>query len=101
MIFVRLEPSLGFWWAIRKIAFIMLVTSTVTVAGIKPRKEPPPKRRKVYDTKSFQDFPFVFFCLSLCFGFMGIYVLYFYVELYAVQECHMSETLAQYTVAIP
>ena len=78
----------------------MLGTSTITVAGIKSRKEPPPKRRKIYDTDSWQDVPFVFFCLSLCFGFMDLYVLYFYVELYAVQECHMSETLAPYTIAI-
>ena len=31
---------------------------------------------------------------------MGLYILYFYVALYAVQECHMSETLAPYTIAI-
>ena len=31
---------------------------------------------------------------------MGIYVLYFYIVLYATQECHMDETLAPYTIAI-
>ena len=100
IIFVRLEPSLGFGWATRIIAFIMLGTSAVTVAGIRSRKEPPPKRRKVYDVESFRDSPFVCFCLSLCFGFMGLYVLYFYVELYAMQECHMGESLAPYTIAL-
>ena len=78
----------------------MLGTSIVTVAGIKSRKEPPPKRRKVYDLESFRYPPFVCFCLSLCFGFMGLYVLYFYVELYALQECHMGENLAPYTIAM-
>ena len=78
----------------------MLGTSIITVAGMKPHKEPPPKRRKVYDTDSFRDYPFVFFCLSLCFGFMGLYVLYFYVELYAMQECDMSKNLAPYTIAM-
>lgn len=31
---------------------------------------------------------------------MGIYVLYFYLELYAVQECHMGADLAPYTIAM-
>ena len=100
IIFVRLEPSLGFGWATRVIAFIMLGTSIVTVTGIRARREPPPERRKVYDVESFRDAPFVCFCLSLCFGFMGLYVLYFYIELYAMQECHMGEDLAPYTIAM-
>ena len=100
IIFIRLEPLLGFRWATRIIAFIMLGTSIVPVAGIRARKEPPIKRRKVYDIESFRDPPFVCFCLSMCFGFMGLYVLYFYIELYAMQECHMGEDLAPYTIAI-
>ena len=31
---------------------------------------------------------------------MGLYVLYFYIELYAMQECGMSEDLAPYTIAM-
>jgi len=96
----RLEPSVGFGWAIRIIAFVMLGTSMVSVVGIRTRIEPPRKRRKFYDTRSFRDPSFMYFCLSMCFGFMGVYVLYFYVELYATQECHMSEGLAPYTIAI-
>ena len=78
----------------------MLGTSIVTVAGIKSRTAPPPGRRKFYDIESFRDSPFVCLCASLCFGFMGLYVLYFYIELYATQECHMSENLAPYTIAM-
>ena len=78
----------------------MLATSIVTVAGIRSRKGPPVRRRKVYDIESFRDPPFVCFCLSMCFGFMGLYVLYFYVELYAIQECHMDQNLAPYTIAM-
>ncbi len=100
IIFIRLEPSLGFGWTTRITAFIMLGTSIVTVAGIRSRKQPPLNRRKVFDVGSFRDSPFVCFCLSLCFGFMGLYVLYFYIELYAMQECHMGESLASYTIAM-
>ena len=72
----------------------------MTVAGIRPRKEPPLRRRDVYDTESFRDPPFVCLCLSICFGFMGIYVLYFYIELYATAECHMGADLAPYAIAM-
>ena len=78
----------------------MLGTSVITVAGIRSRKEPPLKRRNVYHVESFRDSPFVCLCLSICFGFIGIYVLYFYIELYAVQECHMGADLAPYTIAM-
>ena len=78
----------------------MLGTSIVSVAGIRSRKEPPLKRRGVYDTASLRDLPFLCLCLGICCGFMGIYILYFYIELYAVQECHMRADLAPYTIAM-
>ena len=78
----------------------MLGTSVVTVAGIKARTEPPLKRRKIYDINSIRDPPFLCFCLSMCAGFMGLYVFFFYVELYAMQECRMSEQLAPYTIVL-
>ena len=78
----------------------MLGTSTVPVVGVRARTEPPLKRRNFYDIESFRDTPFVCFCLSMCIGMMGLYVLYFYIELYAMQECHMSEDLAPYTIAM-
>ena len=78
----------------------MLGTSAVTIAGTRSRKAPPLQRRHVYDLKSFHDTPFVCLCLSIFFGFMGIYILYFYIQLYAIQQCHMSADLAPYTIAI-
>lgn len=98
--FTRLETSLGFRWATRIIGFVMLATSTITVVGIKARTKPPLERRRIYDRESFRDPPFVYFCISMCLGFMGIYVLYFYIELYATQECHMRLDLAPYTIPL-
>ena len=100
IVFTRIEPSLGFRWASRIIAFIMIATSIVSVLGIKARVTPTAERRKIFDIASFRDPTFVYFCLSMCLGFMGIYILYFYVELYAIQECRMSKRLAPYTVAM-
>ena len=36
----------------------------------------------------------------MAFGFMGLYILYFYVKLYALQECPMDRTLAPYTITL-
>ena len=78
----------------------MIATSIITIIGIKARVTLSVERRRIFDTASFRDPPFVYFCLSMCLGFMGIYILYFFIELYAIQECHMSESLALYTVAM-
>ena len=77
----------------------MIATSIITVAGIRSLTQSTLQRRKLFDIVSFRDPPFVYVCLGVCLGFMGIYVLFFYVELYALQECHMGENLAAYLLA--
>ena len=99
LVFRQLQPSIGFPWATRVIAFIMLATSIITVPFIKQRV-PSTSLRKVYDTASFRDLPYLLFCLGIFFGFMGIYIAFFYVELYATQVCAMSASLATYILAV-
>ncbi len=100
VVFAQLEPSVGFRWATRAIAFIMIATSIVTVVGVRQRTQPTLNRSKIFDIASFRDAPFIYFSLGVFFGFMGIYVLFFYVELYGLQECHMDSNLAAYLLAI-
>ena len=77
----------------------MLATSLVTVPFIKQRV-PSSSLRKVYDASSFRDPPYLLFCLGVFFGFMGIYVPFFYIELYATQVCGTSAALATYLLAV-
>lgn len=100
VVFARLQPSGGFRWTTRAIAFMMLATSIVTVAGVRQRTQPTPIRSALFHIASFRDAPFVYFSLGVFFGFMGIYVLFFYVELYGLQVCHMNSNLAAYLLAI-
>lgn len=100
VVFARLEPSVGFRWATRAIAFMMLATSFITVVGVRQRTQPTPKRSALFHIASFRDAPYVYFSLGVFFGFMGIYVLFFYVELYGLQVCHMDSNLAAYLLAI-
>ena len=100
VIFAQVEPQLGFRWATRMIGFIAMVTSVITVAGIKSRNKRAAKRRRIFDLMSFRDPSYGFFCLGLLFGFMGLYVLFFYIELFALQECHMDRELAAYALVV-
>lgn len=99
IVFRQLEPTNGFPWATRVIAFIMLATSIITVPFIKQRV-PSTSLRKVYDASSFRDLPYLFFCFGIFFGFMGIYIAFFYVELYATQVCSTNAGLATYVLAV-
>ena len=40
------------------------------------------------------------FCFGMLFGFMGIYIFFVYVQLYALLECNMDRNLALYLLAI-
>ena len=78
----------------------MLGTSIVTVVGLRQRPQRSLHRSKIFDLASFRDAPFVYFSFGVFFGFMGIYVLFFYIEIYGLQECHMNGSLATYLLAV-
>ena len=100
IVFAQVEPQLGFRWATRILGFIVMATSLITVAGIKSRNKRAATRRRVIDLMSFREPSYGFFCLGLLFGFMGLYVLFFYIELFALQECHMDGKLAAYALVV-
>lgn len=99
IIFSRIQPRLGSGWATRVIAFVMLVLFIIPIAGMKQRIQPA-TRRKLYNANSFRDKPFLVFCLGVFFGFMGVYVPFYYVQLYALEVCHMNENFSFYLLAI-
>ncbi len=99
IVFAQLEPRLGFGWAIRIVAFIMLGTSAVFLFGIRQRF-PPSTRRKILDVKAFNDFPFLMYSLGLFFGFMSIYIVFFYVQLYAITQSNTKKELTFYLLSI-
>jgi predicted MFS family arabinose efflux permease len=95
----QLEPRIGFGWATRVVAFVMLVTLIVPVVVLKPLI-PPSSRRTLLDFKSFLDPPFVLFGGGILFGYMGIYVVFFYIQLYATSRADANSDLAFYLLAI-
>ena len=96
----RLMPRIGFPWAVRIIAFIVLATMTLSGAIMRVRIGKNPPKRKVFDLKHLQDIPYLLSCLSFFVSFLGLYVFYYYINLYATEVVGTSPDLASYLLAI-
>lgn len=77
----------------------MLATSVVSLVSMKQRV-PAPARRDLIDLAAFKDIPYLLFNLGVFFGFMGIYVVFFYVQLYALEVCDTNINLTFYLLSI-
>ncbi len=99
IIFNQLQPRIGFGWATRIIAFILLGTSIPPLAFMKTRTAAP-TRRSLLDSSAFKDAPYILFNFGLLFGFMGIYIIFYYIELYALLESNVASALASSILVI-
>ncbi len=79
--------------------FIMLATSAIPLLGMHERVRPTSKHAPV-KLQLFHGIPHLMFCFAMLFGFMGIYIFFVYVQLYALLECNMDRDLALYLLAI-
>ena len=77
----------------------MLAVFVIPLASLKQRVRPS-ARRQLFNAASFTDIPFLIFNLGAFFGFMGVYVPFNYVQLYALQECHMDKSFSFYLLVI-
>ena len=99
IVFRRLQPSIGFGWATRIIAFIMLGTLILPITCLKMRLKPSSVRR-LFDRQAWTEAPFLIFAGACFIGFIGLYVPYFYIESFALQKKIFNENTAFYLVSI-
>jgi MFS family permease len=100
IVFHRLEPAIGFAWATRAIAFIMLGTLLVPLAVMRVRIQPAQKR-SLFDRSALKEPPFVLFTLAVFFGFVGIYIPFFYMPSFALQKIPgVTADFSVYTIAM-
>lgn len=90
----RLISGVGIAWAIRAIAFIMLATLLVSIAVMKPRL-PPRKSGPLVDVQSLKDPAFTLWLVGIFILFIGLYIPFFYIELYAL-NLGIDKDLASY-----
>lgn len=71
IIFRQLQPSIGFGWAVRVIAFIMLATLAVPIVGMTQRAGSPGVR-KMFEAAAWKDIPYTLLGVGAFFGFAGL-----------------------------
>ncbi|KZF19209.1 MFS general substrate transporter [Xylona heveae TC161] len=99
IVFARLQPRIGFGWATRVIAFLMLGMLLGCLAVMRVRVLPPQKRR-LLEPRAFLELPFTMFTVAEFFGFMGLYIPFFYCTAYAAKNTGMSHNLSFYMLPI-
>ncbi|KAK4144400.1 major facilitator superfamily domain-containing protein [Dichotomopilus funicola] len=99
IMFSRLQPQVGFGWATRAIAFILLAVSAVPIAFMRTRV-PPRAKRSFIDTSALTDAPYVLFIAGGALAFLTLYVTFFYISLFAISHGVASESFAPYLVTL-
>lgn len=99
IVFHRLQPSLGFGWATRIIAFIALGTLLLPCFCLKLRAQPKP-RKSIIDFSGFRELPFCLFCLAAFIGFIGLYIPFFYITEFGGEKAGLDSTLAFYMLPV-
>lgn len=61
---------------------------------------PPSTDYSLIDKRAFRDTPYMLLNLGLVFGFMGFYVIFYYIQLYALDETSVPARLASYMLVI-
>ena len=79
IVFHKLQPTIGFPWAVRTIAFIQLGTLAISLAVLRIRVLPP-KVRKLVDWSAFREPAWLVYVLSSIIGLMGFFVPFFYIQ---------------------
>lgn len=98
-LFHSLHHRIGFGWATRIIAFIALATLSVTNLVMRQRVLPA-TRRKLFDVSALREAPFMLCTAGLFFGFMALYVPFFYITPFAHIKTGAGPSLAFYFVPI-
>jgi len=99
IIFTNLVERIGFGWATRIIAFILLGLSIVPLIFLRPRL-PPRGRRAEFDPSAIRDVSYMTFNLAGFFAFLTLYVPFFYITLFATSHRISSVTFAPYLVTM-
>ncbi|PYI15804.1 MFS general substrate transporter [Aspergillus violaceofuscus CBS 115571] len=99
IIFTQLQPRIGFGWTTRVLALIVLVTMLIPVVLMRSRA-PPTTQWSLVDRTAFRDIPYLLLNTGLILGFMGFYVILYYIQLFAIQETSVSQTITTYILVI-
>ncbi|KAH8660939.1 major facilitator superfamily domain-containing protein [Tricladium varicosporioides] len=99
IVFHELQPRIGFGWTTRAIAFMMLVTLLIPNLVMRA-KVFPSTRRPLFDTKVLRSLSYDFFTIGAFFGFMGMYIPFYYITTFSIEKGIAGESLGFYMLAL-
>ncbi|KAF1953483.1 MFS general substrate transporter [Byssothecium circinans] len=99
IVFHRLLPHIGFAWTTRVLGFIILATMLLPNLVMRVRVLPP-KTRELLDLGAFRIPAYALMCFASFIGFMGLYMPFFYAQVYALERRITNPDLAFYLLAI-
>lgn len=98
--FNQLVNTIGFGWATRVIAFIILGVALIPLLCFRTRLPHSKHRRALIDTSALKDVAYMSFVTGGFFCFLGLYVPFFYIELFTAEHGLASKSFAPYMVSI-
>lgn len=99
IVFHKLLPQIGFGWTTRVLGFLILGTMMIPNVCMRVRVLPA-TRRSLLDLPAFKVPAYSFAVIGFFIGFMGLYMPFFYAQVYALQKHITDENLAFYLLAI-
>ncbi|KAK6859677.1 hypothetical protein PG995_003313 [Apiospora arundinis] len=105
IIFSKLQPHLGFGWATHIIALILLGLSAVPLVFVEIRTGSPggvvdKPRRAFFDRTFLKDAPMLVFTAAIFCAFIGLWVPFFYAQLYSIRFKMSSLQFSPYFVTL-
>ncbi|KAH6954166.1 major facilitator superfamily transporter [Fusarium avenaceum] len=100
VIFGKLQPIIGFPWAARLIALILLAISIIPAVAMHPRIKQKAKVRSFIDMSAVQDPIFALVIVGSFFVFLTLYVAFFYIQLFAIQHDITSIDFSSYLLML-
>lgn len=99
IVFHKLLPQIGFAWTTRVIGFIILATTLIPNLVMRVRVLPA-QSRSLFDVAAFKIPAYSLMVLGFFIGFMGLYMPFFYAQVYALADRITDADLGFYLLAI-
>ena len=94
----QLDSAIGFRWAVRVVAFVTLSVSIIPLVFLRQRYLPVVSKGSLYNAVF--NLPYVSFCFAIFFGYMGTYIVLFYIQLYSVQHADINPSVGNFSITI-
>lgn len=99
IVLYKLVNNIGFAWSVRVIGFLALATLTPSMLFLQQRVKPP-RVRAMFDPTAFTDGGYLLFTFACMLGFIGLYVMFFYLSYFGLATGTADSSMAFYIVPI-